>query len=106
MYEVIFFEINNNSPPEDFLFKLDEKTFSKCLKLLDLLENYGLSIGMPYIKKITGEIFELRIRGKVEVRFLFSFKNNKFYILHGFKKKKNKILAKDIMVARNRLTLI
>lgn len=106
MNEVIFFEINNRSPAEDFLFSLDEKTLSKCLKIINLLENYGLSIGMPYIKKITNEIFELRIRGRVEVRFLFSFKEKRFYILHGFKKKKSKILPKDIAIARNRLTLI
>jgi len=100
MNEVIFFEINNRSPAEDFLFSLDEKTLSKCLKIINLLENYGLSIGMPYIKKITNEIFELK------VRFLFSFKEKRFYILHGFKKKKSKILPKDIAIARNRLTLI
>jgi len=106
MYDVIFFEMNNRSPAEDFLFSLDEATFSKCLKIINLLEKYGLVIGMPYVKKITSELFELRIREKVEVRFLFSFKNNRFYILHGFKKKRAKILTKDIIIAKNRLTLI
>lgn len=104
MYKVLFFEINNRQPVEDFLYSLDEQVISKCLKAIGILEKYGLSAGYPFVKKIMKEIFELRIKGKTEVRFLFTYKREIFYLLHGFKKKRQKLLLKDIKIAQMRLT--
>jgi len=61
---------------------------------------------MPYVKKINQNLHELRIRGKIEVRILFAYKYNVFYLLHGFKKKRQKLLLKDIAIAENRLNYI
>jgi len=102
----MFFENNNRQPVEDFLLSLDQATIPKCLKAINVLENYGLFAGYPFIKKITREIFELRIKGQNEIRFLFTYKNDMFYLLHGFKKKRQKLLPKDIKIAQNRLTFI
>ena len=70
------------------------------------MRKYGLIMGMPHIKKINKDLFELRVRGKIQVRFLFTYKNNTFYLLHGFKKKRQKLLQKDIKTAEKRLTYI
>lgn len=105
-YQIIFFETQNQPPVEEFLFNLDNKTFAKCLKIINLLEAYGLSIGMPYVKKISKILFELKIKGQVEVRFLFVLKYGQFYLLHGFIKKRQKIMTKDIYLANKRLTMI
>lgn len=61
---------------------------------------------MPYVKKITSQLFELRIKEREEVRFLFTVRKNKIIILHGFKKKKGKIPKKEIEIAQKRLTEI
>ncbi len=74
--------------------------------MFNLLEKYGPEIGMPYVRKIGNNLFELRIRKQESVRFLFTVKSQTIWILHGFKKKRMKILNKEIGIALNRLTLI
>lgn len=63
-------------------------------------------IGMPYVKKIRADLYELRVRGKEETRFLFTVSKKTITVLHGFKKKRNKIPQKEIKIALKRLTLI
>ena len=106
MYKVLFFENNNRQPVEDFLSRLDHVTIAKCLKAINVLENYGLSAGYPFIKKVSKKIFELRVKGRNEIRFLFVYKKGVFYLLHGFKKKRQKLLLKDMKIAQQRLTFI
>lgn len=105
-FEILFFEKNKNKPTEKFLLNLTKSTISKVLRILDLLENYGPLIGMPYVKKVNSKLYELRIRGKEEVRFLFTYHGNLIRVLHGFKKKKQKIPQKEIKIAFKRLTSI
>ena len=105
-FTIEFFEHRKTKPPEKLLYSLSKNTISKTLRYFDLLENYGPLIGMPYVKKITSSLYELRIRGREEVRFLFTCKRTNITILHGFKKKKQKIPQKEIKTALGRLTLI
>ena len=106
IYKVVYFQTNNHNPIEELLLSLDSPTYSKSLKTINLLEKYGLIIGMPYVKKVNKNLYELRVRGKIEIRILFAHKYNVFYLLHGFKKKRQKLLSKDIMIAENRLNYI
>lgn len=106
IHNVVYFKTTSHNPIEELLSSLDNSTYSKCFKNIDLLEKYGLIIGMPYVKKINKNLYELRIRGKIEVRILFAYKYNIFYLLHGFKKKRQKLLLKDIAIAENRLNYI
>lgn len=55
------------------------------------------------IKKILDKLFELRIRGKEEIRLFFTHNEQGFYVLHVFKKKTNKTPKKEIAVATKRL---
>ncbi len=102
-YEIIFFANAKHSPVEEFISSLSKPTIAKTLRLLDLLGTYGPPIGMPYVKKITADLFELRIRGQEEVRILFSMKKNILYLLHVFKKKQMKIPSREIETAQKRL---
>lgn len=106
MYKVILFESGNHRVVEEFIFNLDSQTFDKVLFMFDALEEYGWKLRWPHVKKITNKLFELRIRTKEQVRLLFVIIGLKIYILHGFKKKKNKIPPKEIETANNRLTRI
>lgn len=63
-------------------------------------------MGAQNIKKVQNKLFELRIRGKEKIRFLFTCRGQNFYILHGFKKKTNKIPKKEIILAIKRLEQI
>ena len=106
IYKIVYFQTTSHNPIEELLFSLDNSTYAKSLKIINLLEKYGLIIGMPYVKKISKNLYELRIRGKIEIRILFAQKFNVFYLLHCFKKKRQKLLTKDIAIAENRLNYI
>lgn len=94
------------TPVNEFIRSLDLKAKTKVYKALELLEIYGISVGSPHIKKLTGtELWELRILGSDSIRILYiAITGKTFLLLHGFKKKKDKTPPKEIKVAEDRLT--
>ncbi len=88
---------------EKFVKSLDKKTIAKVLRVVNLLEEFSHNLKMPHSKKIINNLFELRIRGKQEVRILYTFHNAQIIILHGFMKKSEKIPRKELEVALRRL---
>lgn len=81
---------------QDFVNSLDKPTIQKIAKTLDLLEEFGNKLTMPHSKYISNNLFELRIRGKQEIRIFYSFKKENIYLLHGFVKKSQKIPSHEI----------
>jgi phage-related protein len=67
------------------------------------LEEFGPYLRAPHSKKITDKLYELRIVGENSIRILYTFYNNKYYLLHAFKKKVNKIPKKEIKIALDRI---
>jgi phage-related protein len=57
-------------------------------------------LDMPDSKSLNKGLFELRTQGKIKVRILYIFNQNKAYIIHGFIKKSWKIGIHDINYAR------
>ncbi len=88
---------------EKFISKLQKPTKSKVSRYLELLEDYGFNLKMPYSKKISANLYELRIRGKQEVRIFYTINNGAVFLLHGFIKKTNKTPVREIRTALNRL---
>lgn len=106
-WDIITFESNRGEEPvKEFVKSQQPQTQAKITHLIDLLEKYGSTLGMPHIKKIAGEIYELRIRGKEEVRIFLAFKNQNIYLLHAFKKKTQQTPTKEIEIALKRFALI
>lgn len=91
---------------ESFLSSLEHPTRAKVARLIDLLQKYGPNLGMPHSKIITSGLYELRIRGKIEVRIFYTFKDKFVYFLHAFKKHSQKTPDKEIETANQRLKLI
>ena len=58
---------------------------------------------MPYSKRITANLYELRIRGQQEVRIFYTINNGTAFLLHGFIKKTNKTTKREIETALNKL---
>ncbi|MFA5062442.1 MAG: type II toxin-antitoxin system RelE/ParE family toxin [Patescibacteria group bacterium] len=98
--EVKFFD----NTIEVFISNLEKLTIAKILRTIDLLERFGPQLGMPHSKKIGDKIFELRVRGKQEVRLFYTFYKNNAVILCGFIKKSQKIPQREILAARQKLT--
>lgn len=69
---------------QKFVRGLEKLTISKFIKLTDLLEKFVYQLPMPYSKKISNRLFELRIRGQQEVRIFYTFHQDQAVLLHGF----------------------
>lgn len=103
-WEVNFFQSERNEyPVQVFLAKLDEKTIAKVIHHINLLENFGPFLRPPFIKKIQPDLFELRILGLVAIRILYTKKEHKFILLHGFAKRAQKTPRKEIKTALARM---
>ena len=97
------FETNRGDRPvEKFVRDTDPAATAKIMRQIDLLEHYGPKLSLPHAKKITSQLYELRIRGRQEVRILYAFVGRGIVLLHAFYKKRQKLPGKDIKVAEAR----
>ena len=88
---------------EKFIHSLDESTIAKILRTIDLLEMFGHKLGLPHSKKVHARLFELRIRGKQEVRIFYTFYADEAVLLHGFIKKSKRMPKKEMNLAIQKL---
>lgn len=105
-WRIIYFETSNGGYPVfDFIEGLDEKSKAKVVNAIDLLDEYGIKLGAPHVKKIIGtDIWELRMLGEDNIRiFYIAVTGRTFLLLHAFKKKKQKTDKKEIKIAISRL---
>lgn len=106
-WNILLFETNRGEKPvEKFIRSLLPQTLAKTIHTINLLEKYGSFLGMPHSKKITKELYELRIRGRQEIRILYTFRKNYIYLLHAFQKKSQKTPLKELKVALSRIRLL
>ena len=89
---------------EVFISNLEENTIAKLLRTIDLLEQFGYKLALPHSKKISNRLFELRIRGKIEVRIFYTFYAGGIVLLYGFIKKTQKSPKKYLLQAKKRIS--
>ena len=94
MFEIIYYTENNYCPILKFLKSIPKKDQAKILREIDLLNEFGLNLGMPHIKKMNSSdnIWELRIKHSTNNYrvFYFTLKEKKFLLLNVFHKKSQK----------------
>lgn len=88
---------------EKFISSLEDSTIAKVLRTIDLLEMFGNSLRPPHSKKVRKNLYELRIRGKQEVRIFFTYGRSGAILLHGFIKKTSTIPKQEIKAALQKL---
>lgn len=98
----LFATASGKMPVSKFFRKLDDSTLDKVFRVLDVLVKYGPQTPQPYAKKITNQISELRVSGKNAIRLLYCKNGDKYVILHGFKKKSQKLPRKELELADKR----
>lgn len=105
-WKVILYRTSTGDyPVKEFIDSLEIKAQSKVKDSIKLLQEFGVRLGLPHVKKLTGtELWELRILGSDSLRVLYIAMTGKtFVLLHGFKKKKDKTPPKEIKIAEDRL---
>ena len=106
-WNVYFFQTSRGEKiVKEYLKKLQEKTIAKISQNIDLLKIHGPFLGMPYSKMLIKIIYELRIRGKEEIRILYTFSKSNIYLLHAFKKQTQKTPIKEIKIAEDRKLML
>ncbi len=88
---------------DDFIKDLELTTGTKVSRMIDLLERFGSTLGMPYSRSLGNKLLELRIRGQQEIRIFYTFHDDRTILLHGFIKKTQKTPAKELEIARTKL---
>jgi len=63
VWEIEYFETaKGRLPVQEFIDSLDTRSKAKIARTLDLLEQFGIKLGMPYAKHVAGDMWELRTR--------------------------------------------
>ncbi|MBU3979232.1 type II toxin-antitoxin system RelE/ParE family toxin [Patescibacteria group bacterium] len=105
-WRVIYYGSGRGEKPvQDFIELQQKSTQIKIIRLLEHLEEFGVQIGPPHVKKLTEtELWELRIMGANNIRiFYIAVEQQVFLLLHAFKKKKQKTDKREIRSAQERL---
>ncbi len=88
---------------DEFIKKQQPQTKAKIAHVIKLLKLYGNKLGLPHSKALGSGLYELRVRGKKELRIIYCFIQQKtIYLLHGFKKQKQQIPSKELETALKR----
>ena len=106
-WEIDFYQDSQgNIPVQDFICQQSAKVEAKIYKYIDLLQDFGLSLGQPYVEKLKGsDVWELRMRHSSNYyRILyFASSRRRFILLHAFLKKTARTPKSEIKIAQDRL---
>ena len=96
-------EIRIEGSVEKLIASLEKPTIAKVLRTIDLLEKFGHRLGMPHSKKVKKDLFELRIRGKQEIRIFYGFHKKQIILVHAFIKKSQKTPQRELKAALRKM---
>lgn len=100
-----YIDPRGQAPVEEFLNRLPPSDRARIVHTVNLLEEFGLALGPPYVKHLQSKLWELRIRsGRKAYRVIyFAFTGQRFILLHAFLKKTQKTPKKELAIAERRL---
>lgn len=110
MFDVIFYrDRSGEQPVKNYIVSLSEKEnkssrirLNKIRDYIKILGIHGTHAGIPYIKHIEGNIWELRpLRDRI---FFFCFQGDTIVLLHQFMKRTQKTPKREIEQAKRNMT--
>lgn len=104
-WRILFYETPaGNSPVKDFIRGLSPTKRAATVEEIDLLEEFGVDLGMPHARPLSDGLWELRARaadGLTRVLY-FAVKGHAFVLLHGVEKDQRTISDTDRKTALKR----
>jgi phage-related protein len=104
-FEIEFYKTKDGKEPvADFLDSLNDKMAAKLVGLMEVLEEKGTELRMPYSEYLDDGIFELHCKqGSNITRVLYFFYiGKKIIATNGFVKKTQKTPPKELKLAKER----
>ena len=99
IFEIEFYKTQTGKEPvTEFLDSLDNKMAAKLIGLMEILEEKGTELRMPYSEHLDDGIFELRCKqgSNITRALYFFYVGQKIVITNGFVKKTQKTPQKEI----------
>lgn len=95
---------HGESPVREFIDS-HPKSKPKVMRIIQVIEEYGLQMVIPHLKKLTGTpLWEIRTLGQESVRILYvGYRDQNILLLHAFEKKTQKTPRREIATAIHRL---
>ena len=92
------------SPVAEFIDSLEAAAKARVARTLDLLEEFGIELGMPYAKHLEKQLWELRVRqARNRYRVIYFLASGQtFVLLHGLTKKTGPVPRSDLETAERR----
>ena len=91
---------------EDWLNGIPKDMKARIINIVGLLIEHGpQNVREPYVKHITGKLFEIRAKGKDGIArvFYFAMTQQRIVLVHGFIKKTQKTPKREIETAIARM---
>ena len=96
-----YIDRRGRAPVREYLRSLPQRERAEAVQVLDLLQEYGLHLGMPHARPIAG-MWELR--GGPSRIFYVAVKGRRFILLHGYRKRNQAAPQREIKTAQRRWT--
>jgi phage-related protein len=94
-----------HSPVQEYVDQLTGREARSVVNALQLLQEYGLALGLPHVRPLESKLWELRIRGQRQHRVIYvAAMGHRFVLLHAFAKKTQQTPRREIDLALHRLS--
>jgi len=101
-WRVVFYKgSRGRSPIAEYLNLLPVAEQAAAEETFRLLREFGLSLGMPHAKHVSGKLWELR--PGANRFFYFAYIGRRFVILHAYRKQSQKTPPQELALAERRL---
>ncbi len=102
MWQIEFYtDKRDKSPVTEYIDKLTKEEQAKIRNELRLLAEFGPELVMPHARRIKGKLWELR-PGNMRF-FYFMYIEQRFVILHGYRKQSQKAPRQEVDIAMKRM---
>jgi len=95
-----------HSPVVEFINALPVREQAEVRNALRLLREFGTLLGMPHARPLTGHHKLWELRPGPNRLLYFAHTGRRFVILHGFRKRSQRTLAREIRIAERRMAEI
>mgnify|MGYP001233781227 CR=1 FL=1 len=95
-----------NPKVENKIFYFDKSSLAKIRHSLEMLSKYNTNLGLPLVREMDRNLFELRIKGIQQVRIFYCYYNSQIVILHSFIKNTQKTPKNELSTVKSKLNLL